>query len=150
MSVERFCGYAEAFERAFESDDWSVLKPYFSQDAIYEVPGGPPFGKLVNGLENIISSFQSDVNSFDRKFDQRIVELVKPPYEQGPVVHAHWRAVYKKEGIPDLELRGVEQAHFQADKIHRLVSVFDDAQEQSVLEWLGRHAPSVGLGQAEQ
>ena len=139
MSIERFLGYAAAFDQAFESDDWSLVESYFTEDAVYEVPGGPPFGKLVEGLENIISSFQTDVNLFDRKFDERIVELVKPPYEEGTVVHAPWRAVFRKEGFPDLELTGTEQAHFEGDKISRLVSVIDAAKGQEVVEWLSRY-----------
>jgi hypothetical protein len=152
MSIERFLGYAAAFEQAFESDDWSVLEPFFSGEAVYEVPGGPPFGKLVQGVDNIISSFRLDVNSFDRKFDRRIVKFLQPPYERGSVVHAHWRAVYKKEGLPDLELEGVEQADFEGDRIHRLVSDFDESKKEKVLEWLSEYSPSLGLGlgQAER
>jgi len=147
MSIERFGEYAAAFEQAYASDDWSVIRPYFTDDAIYDVPGGPPFGKLIEGLDNILSSFEFDVNSFDRKFDQRIVELVKPPYEEGDIVLAPWRAVYRKEGVPDLELSGVEQAHFKGEKIGRLVSDIDEIQGQKVLTWLSIHGSSVGLGE---
>jgi hypothetical protein len=37
MSIQRFAEYAAAFERAFASDDWSVVEPFFTVDAEYEV-----------------------------------------------------------------------------------------------------------------
>ena len=40
-SLERFGQYAAAFEQAFESDDWSVLEPYFTEDAVYESSASP-------------------------------------------------------------------------------------------------------------
>lgn len=147
MSVQDFQEYAAAFEQAFESDDWSLIRPCFTQNAVYEIAGGPPFGKTVRGLENIVSGFQSDVNSFDRKFDQRIVQFVKPPYETDAVVHARWRAVYRKEGVPDLELRGEEQAYYEGNRIHRLVSTLDESEKQKVIGWLSEYGKSLGLEQ---
>lgn len=41
--VRRFQEYADAFEKVFENDDWSVLEPYFTEDAVYETIAGPPF-----------------------------------------------------------------------------------------------------------
>ncbi len=39
MLTGRFMAYAQAFERAYESRDWSVLQDYFTEDASYEVVG---------------------------------------------------------------------------------------------------------------
>ena len=33
MRQKRFFEYAEAFERAYASGDWSVLEEYFTEDA---------------------------------------------------------------------------------------------------------------------
>jgi hypothetical protein len=145
VSTEAFLDYAAAFEEAYESDNWSVLEAHFTEDATYVVPGGPPLGKTVEGLNNILSSFQSDVNAFDRKFDVRIVEFVEPPFEDRGVVHAPWRGVYRKEGVPDLELRGVEMAHFKGVRLQRLISNVDETQQENVLDWLSKHAAAVGI-----
>ena len=45
MSIPRFGAYAAAFEKAFENDDWSVVEPFFHEDAVYEVALPPPFGE---------------------------------------------------------------------------------------------------------
>lgn len=42
--IPRFIAYAAEFEKAFESDDWSLLEPFFSEDAVYEI-GLPLLGK---------------------------------------------------------------------------------------------------------
>ena len=41
-ALARFQQYAEAFEEVFESDDWSHLEPYFTEDAVYEIHAAPP------------------------------------------------------------------------------------------------------------
>jgi hypothetical protein len=150
VSIERFKEYAVAFERAYETDDWSVLEPLFTDDATYEIPGGPPFGKKFEGRDSILAGFRVDVNSFDRKFDVRIAEFVKPIYEEGGVVHGSWRATYRKAGVPDLVFEGEEQACFRGDQMYRLVSVIDEAQEQVILDWISAHAGSISLEPADK
>ena len=44
--IERFGEYAAAFEVAFEKDDWSVLEPFFTENAVYETFG--EVGVLMN------------------------------------------------------------------------------------------------------
>ena len=41
-SLTRFGQYAKAFEEVFVNDDWTHLEPFFTEDAVYEIPGGPP------------------------------------------------------------------------------------------------------------
>ena len=38
----RFREYAASFEEVVKTDDWSLLEPYFAEDAVYEVIGGEP------------------------------------------------------------------------------------------------------------
>ena len=43
--------YYEAFEEAYDSDEWSVVEPFFTDDAVYEVTGaaaltGTPTGRI--------------------------------------------------------------------------------------------------------
>ena len=42
--IPRFVAYAAEFEKAFENDDWSLLEPFFSEDAVYET-GLPLLGR---------------------------------------------------------------------------------------------------------
>lgn len=147
MSVSRFREYAAAFEEAYRTDDWSVLEPFFTSDASYAIPGEPPFGKLIEGRENVIQGFKQDVDSTDRRFDVRIVEFLERPREEDGVVRAPWRAVYQKEGVPDLVLQGVEKAHFKGDKIQRLISELDEEQGRNIMSWMEANAAAVGIGE---
>ena len=37
MSIlERYQGYAAAFEQTYEDDDWSRIEPFFAEGAVYE------------------------------------------------------------------------------------------------------------------
>ena len=47
--LARFQEYADAFEEVFESDDWSRLEPYFTENAVYEIHAAPPFGARNEG-----------------------------------------------------------------------------------------------------
>lgn len=145
MSIERFHEYAETFELAWETDNWSVLEPFFTGDATYEIVAAPPFGKRVQGRDEILDNFKVDLASFDRKFDERIVELSKPVYQEGSNVYAPWRATYKRAGVPDLVLEGEEQGHFEGERMYLLVSAMDAAATQRMLEWMQSHAASVGI-----
>jgi hypothetical protein len=41
QAMKVFMDYAAAFEQTYIDDDWSRLTRYFSEDASYEVRGGP-------------------------------------------------------------------------------------------------------------
>ena len=34
-NIARFAAYAAAFEKSFETDDWSTVAPFFSENAVY-------------------------------------------------------------------------------------------------------------------
>ena len=36
MSIARFAAYAAAFEKSFESDDWSLVESHLSKDVVYD------------------------------------------------------------------------------------------------------------------
>lgn len=121
MSVtDRFLEYAEAFEKAFRSDHWSAVAPFFTEGAVYETIAAPPFGALHEGREAILKSFKESVDTFDRRFDVREVKLVEGPEEREGVVWVSWRATFRVEGAPDLVLEGEERAWFDGDRIDRL------------------------------
>jgi len=56
--LDRFQAYAAAFEDAYKSDDWSRLEPYFTDDAVYEIPGGPPLGVCHEGRAAILEGLR--------------------------------------------------------------------------------------------
>ncbi len=69
--VERFNDYAGTFEVAFESDDFSVLEPFFTEDAVYETIADPPLGGRQEGRDTIFEYMKASVSGFDRRFEKR-------------------------------------------------------------------------------
>jgi ketosteroid isomerase-like protein len=69
--IARFAAYAAAFEKAFESDDWSLVEPFFSEDAVYDVDLDPPMGGRFEGRPAILAYFKQVLDRFDRRFESR-------------------------------------------------------------------------------
>jgi len=42
-TVDRFLEYAEAFDRAVETGDWSEVRSFFTEDAVFESLANPPW-----------------------------------------------------------------------------------------------------------
>ena len=92
-SLERFGAYAEACA----SDDWSVLEPYFNEDAVYDFIAAPPLGGRHESRATILRDFQDAVNGFDRRFNSRRIELMEGPME------GEGRAVFEGDRISLME-----------------------------------------------
>ncbi len=122
--IDRFSEYAAAFEDVYKSDDWSVLEPYFTEDAVYEILGGPPFAGRYEGRDAILGYLKLSVNGFDRRFDTRELDLLEGPLERDGGVWMRWRVTYRVAGAPDLVLPGEETAWFEGDRIRRLEDRF--------------------------
>jgi len=137
--VQRCLGYAAAFEKAYETDDWSHLDPFFTEDAVYETLAEAPFGNRSEGREGVKAAFKQAVTGFDRRFDSRAVEMVEGPIERNGTVWFRWVATYTLAGAPPLRLRGEETAIFAGDRIRRLEDRISAADGQQVLVYLAEH-----------
>ncbi len=133
--VKRFLAYAQAFEGAYEDDDWSRLEEYFTADAVYDNGGG----KVIEGRDAVLAWFKGDVASFDRRFDSRSVKLTDRPKEENDTVSVGWEAVYTKSGVPDLVIAGKETAEFEGDRIRVLRDEFTNEAQATLKEWMGKH-----------
>ncbi len=51
----QFVAYAAAFEKAYVSDDWSLVEPFFTEEAVYEVALDPPMGGCFEGRAAILA-----------------------------------------------------------------------------------------------
>ena len=84
--VKLFGEYAAAFERVYQNDEWAELEPYFTEDAVYEIEGGPPFGGRAAGRPALLAHLEKSVNAFDRRFPRRSLQLLEgPTLRQGQV-----------------------------------------------------------------
>jgi hypothetical protein len=138
--VERFGEYAADFERFFESDDPSILEPWFTQDAVYEVVGGPPFEGRAEGRDAVVAYLKRSVDGFDRRFRERRLEVLEGPVRKGDSVWLAWRVTYCSPGIPELVLDGEEIATFEDGRIKRLEDRFPLVASSLVAAWMEANA----------
>ncbi len=141
--------YAAAFEKAFESDDWSLVEPFFTEDASYEVYLEPPMGGCFEGRASILAYFKAAVDEFDRRFESRELELVGGPKEDGESVWVRGRATYRAAGVPDLVFELEETAFFEGDRIRRLEDRYEPAVEQLIVAYLNEHGERLGISAGE-
>lgn len=139
--VQRFLAYASAFEETYVDDDWSRLEPFFTEGATYRVTGGPPLGGLWTGRAAVIDHLHDVVEHFDRRFDERRVDIEGAPEVGDEELAFDWRATYTLAGAPDLVVRGRERAVFDGDRIHTLEDHTADGDDERAMAWLARHLP---------
>ena len=148
-AIPRFVEYAAAFEKAVASDDWSVVAPFFTEDAEYEVGLGPPFtpgsGSCIRGRDAILAYFKQVLDGFDRRFATREVTLLEGPREEDAAVWIRGRADYSSPAVPDLSFELEETATFSGARICRLEDRYDDATVTALKAYLERHGPKLGI-----
>lgn len=137
--LKRFERYADDFEKAFETEDWSIIDPHFEPDAIYEIIGEPPLGGVHAGKVAILAHLRSSVDAFDRSFDSRALEFLEGPEERDSGIWMRWRATYGLAGAPDLVLEGEERVWFENDEIVRLEDRYPDGVGALVLGYMAEH-----------
>jgi len=138
-ALTRFQEYAAAFEEVFRSDDWSALEPYFTEDAVYEILGGPPFGGRHQGRDAVFTHLKGSLDGFDRRFASRELELLEGPALREGSVWLRWRASYKSPGLPELVIDGEETVSFEGDRIRRLEDRFPPQMSPITEAWLGAY-----------
>lgn len=144
--LERFGAYAAAFEQYVETNDPAVLEPFFSEDAVYEILGGPPFAGRHEGREAVFAHFRASLDGFDRLFEQRELELRAGPELRGDEVWLAWRATYRSQGLPELVVDGEESVHFAGDRIARLEDRFELAMSGLVERWFEIYGEKLAAG----
>jgi ketosteroid isomerase-like protein len=138
--VQRFMEYAEAFEAAYASDDWSKLDAYFTEDAVYETVAEPPFANRTQGRDAVKAFFKQIVDNFDRRFTSRKVELIEGPTERPGHVWLRWVSTYTLADAPPLRMEGEEIAEFDGDRIKRLEDRMSAAATQRTMQYMAEHA----------
>jgi hypothetical protein len=141
----QFGVYAAAFEKAYASDDWSVVEPFFTEDASYHINLEPPMGGCIEGRDAILTYFKVTLDGFDRKFDSRDLALLEGPKEDGNSVWIRGRATYRAAGVPDFVLELEETAHYEGERIRRLEDHYDPAMKQQIGAYLSEHGAKLGI-----
>jgi len=143
--IPRFAAYAAEFEKCVASDDWSLLIPFFTEDAVYEIPIGPPLGGRIEGRAAILDYFKRTLDRFDRRFASRELALLEGPKETGDSVWIRGSATYRAAGVPDFTLELEETVRFDGDRIRRLEDHYEPAMERSIESYLKAYGGKLGI-----
>jgi hypothetical protein len=136
--IALFGAYAAAFEKAYAADDWTILEPFFREDATSIVEGVPahlagPF----DGRDAVIAALRDSVHSFDYRFDTRAPQLVGPIERVPSGVYIEY--VFRYEiGDLSFDLRGEELDLFRDGllDVHRERLLNGD----ELIAFIARHA----------
>jgi hypothetical protein len=143
--IPRFAAYAAAFEKAYASNDWSLVEPFFTEDAVYDSGLGAPFGGTVTGRPAILSYFEEIVDRFDRRFASRELALLEGPKQDGDSVWIRGSATYRAPGVPDFVLRLEETVAFDGDRISRLEDRYAPSMVDEIHAYLKAHGARLGI-----
>jgi len=132
--LPQFLAYAGDFERTLADDDWTRLRRYFADDAVYEVKA-ESFGCRLTGPAAIFKGIKKSLDGFDRKFDKRDIEVTSGPDVSGDQMQLSWKVVYTKAGVPPFVLRGSSTVRYAGDKIVYLSDSYDRKMEDEIAAW---------------
>ena len=145
--IPLFAQYAAAFEKAYASDDWSLVEPWFTEDAVYAVPDlPPPLGGKQEGRDAILAYFPRVLDAFDRRFATREVKLLEGPRGEDDSVWIRGAAIYTAAGVPDLEFELEETAWFDGDRIRRLEDRYTQQTCDALARYVAAYGAKLGLG----
>ena len=142
--IDRYKEYAAAFEDVVKSDDWTLLESFFTEDAVYELVGAEFFEGRHEGREAIFAALKASLDSFDRRFETRELEILEGPALKEGAVWMRWRASYRSPGVPELVIDGQELASFEGDRIARLVDVFPLEMGPITQYWFEHYGDQLG------
>jgi hypothetical protein len=145
VHIKRFAAYAAAFERAYDSDDWSEVEGYFAVDAVYEVGLAMLGMERCEGRAAIVGWFKTVLDGFDRRFDSRTLTLLDGPREEGDEVRIEGTATYTAAGVPDLVLELAETVRFDGDEIVYLEDRYTAEMLEEVARYVFEHGARLGV-----
>ncbi len=143
--IARFAAYAAAFEKAFVTDEWTLVEPFFTEDAVYDVPLDPPMGGRFEGRPAILAYFKMVLDRFDRRFESREIAVLEGPTEAGDSVWIRGSATYRAAGVPEFVLELEETVHFDGDRIRLLEDRYEPAMKQTIAAYLKEHGEKLGI-----
>ena len=143
--IARFAAYAAAFERAYESNGWTELEEFFTEDCVYEI-GLPALGmERCEGRDAILAWFPVVLDGFDRRFASRQLAALEGPTEEGDEVRLRGTATYRAEGVPDFVLELEEILRFEGDRIAHLEDRYSEPMRREAEAYVHEHGAKLGF-----
>ena len=132
--MQQFMAYAGDFERTLADDDWTRLRRYFADDAVYEVKA-ESFGCRLTGPAAIFAGMKKSLDGFDRRFTKRDIEVTSGPEISGDEMRMGWKVIYTKEALPPFVLRGSSTVRYANGKIVYLADSYDPSVAAEFTAW---------------
>jgi len=129
-----FMAYARDFEQTLADDDWTRLRQYFADGAVYEVKA-KSFGCRLVGPDAIFAGIKKSLDGFDRKFARRDVEVTDGPNVTDDEMDMGWKVVYHQDGLPSFTLLGRSNVRYEGGKIVYLADSYEPAVEGAFAAW---------------
>ena len=136
--MPQFMAYARDFEKTLADDDWTRLRRYFADDAVYEVQA-QSFGCRLTGPAAIFAGMKKSLDGFDRKFAKRDIEVTSGPEISRDEIRMGWKVVYTQEGLAPFALRGRSTVRYADGKIVHLIDSYDPDMESEFAVWQRTH-----------
>ena len=138
-TAERFAAYAAAFEETYVDDDWSRLRPFFTDDAVYVTISDDGTETRFEGIDSVLDGLRDAVNTFDRRFATRKVDVLGDLEQKDGGIVLNWDAQYTTSGAPTLRMAGTEYAIYEGDRIRHLKDVFQAGTTEAIAGWMVEH-----------
>lgn len=124
-TFEIFQSYANAFEHAYDTDDWNVVEDHFADDICFLVLARPVTTIRIEGKESVLSFFKTNLDAVDRRFPtKRQRQNISKLEVNGNYIELNSSAIYTTPDGTKIELTYEEVALINDQgKIKELVSV---------------------------
>jgi hypothetical protein len=133
-NLQQFMAYAGDFEKTLADDDWTRLRRYFADDAVYEV-NGAAFGCRLEGPEAIFRGMKKSLDGFDRKFSGRDLNVTSGPEIDGDELRLGWEVTYHSNEWSPFVLRGRSMVRYRDGLIVHLADSYDPSVETEAAAW---------------
>jgi hypothetical protein len=135
QATQVFMDYAAAFEETYVDDDWSRLAPFFSEDATYEVRGGP-LACEIEGREAIFAGIKKSIDGLDRRCSDRKIDIIEAPQvvstPQGQELSVGWHIDYQYGDAP---LAGFDGRSVATIANGVIIALRDEYTEEEMAQW---------------
>ncbi|HME68674.1 MAG TPA: nuclear transport factor 2 family protein [Myxococcota bacterium] len=137
--LERFMGYALAFEQAFWAEAWDGLLPFFADDARHVVRAGGTLATDDRGRAAVVDGLRRSVYGIDRRFDARIPEVLDGPRTQEGGVWMRFAVTLRRVGLPELRFEGEHLTRYEGGRIVSIEEWPEAGAGERVAAYLAEH-----------
>jgi hypothetical protein len=137
--LERFMGYALAFEQAFWAEAWEGILPFFAGDAGHVVRAGGALATDDRGRAAVVDGLRRSVHGIDRRFDVRIPEILDGPRSREDGIWMRFAVTLRRVGLPELRFEGEHLTRYEGGQIVSIEEWPERGAGERVATYLAEH-----------